>query len=323
MEEIKLQKIKNIIESLSKVVDMSEEKKQQVIDRFSQMSDKDAIKELAEAAYRLLGNNEEVYNYSLELIRTINPELCPPVDDMKSRLSKMFSNEVEGNMSLEENHRLINETIVKLTQLFNQYGIDYYIAGALPCFFKTGQPLFRYHDDIDIMVNEDDIPKVSEVMKLIGYEFHDDRFPSLERYEEMEQNKPPHTVLAQNPNNEFHLGYFTFKREQDNSITVREYSHHLENGEVAVDVLERRSDPIGTELRFDETPTEYMGTSFRTGSVEHVYALKGYTRRPKDITDMQKLEPFIDKQKLEELSKHPNQNVEFHNIEYEKTAIHR
>ncbi len=318
MEEIKIERLKNVLDSLSNVVAMPEEKKQQTIDRFSKMSDKEAITELAKAAYNLFGNNEEVYNYSLELIRTINPDLCPPLDDMKNRLSKMFSNEVEGNMPFEENHKLINETIVKVTQLFNEYDIDYYLAGALPCFIKTNQPLFRYHDDIDIMINEEDIPKVVEVMDLIGYEFHDDRFPSLERYEEMEENKPPHTVLAQNPDNEFHLGFFTFQREIDNSITVREYSHHLENGEVAVDVLERRSDPIGTKLRFDDTPIEYMGTTFRTGSIEHVYALKGYTRRPKDITDMQKLEPFIDKQKLEELKKHPNNNVELHNIEYEK-----
>lgn len=67
----------------------------------------------------------------------------PPVDEMKSILSKMFSNEVEGNMSLDENHKLVNEALVKFTTLFNQYGIDYYIVGALPCFIKTGQQLFR------------------------------------------------------------------------------------------------------------------------------------------------------------------------------------
>ena len=67
-----------------------------------------------------------------------------------------------------------------------------------------------------------------------------------------------------------------------------------------------------------------MGTTFRTSTIESVYGLKGYTRRPKDITDMQKLEPYIDKQKLEQLKQHPNHNVEIHNVEYEKnTAIHR
>ena len=317
-------KLNNVIETLSKVIIVPEEKKQELITKYSLLSEAEVIKELSQIVYRVLGSNEKLYNYSLEVIRNINPQICPPVEEMKTRLSKMFSNEVDGNMSLEENHRLVNESIIKFTTLFNQYGIDYYIVGALPCFLKTGQQLFRYHDDIDIMIDEEDIPKVAEIIELSGYQFHDDRFPSLERYQEMKQNKPPHTVLAQNPNNEFHLGFFTFRREQDNSITMREYSHRLEDGKVVVDVLERQSDPIGTELRYDENPTEYMGTTFRTSTIESVYALKGYTRRPKDITDMQKLEPFIDKQKLEALNQHPNKNVEFYNIGFEqKTVIHR
>ena len=300
MDSIKLNRV---IDTLSKLITVPEEKKQELITKYSSLSETEVIKDLAQIVYRVLGTNEELYNYSLEVIRNIKPEICPPIEEMKDRLSKMYSNEVEGNMSLEENHRLVNESIIRFTTLFNQYGIDYYIVGALPCFLKTGQPLFRYHDDIDIMINEEDIPKVAEIVELSGYQFYDDRFPSLERYEEMEKNKPPHTVLAQNPNNEFHLGFFTFRREQDNSITMTEYSHRLEDGEVVVDLLERHSDPIGTELRYDDNPTEYMGTSFRTSTVESVYALKGYTRRPKDITDMIKLEQFIDKQKSPEHTK--------------------
>lgn len=240
----------------------------------------------------------------------------PPVDEMKSILSKMFSNEVEGNMSLDENHKLVNEALVKFTTLFNQYGIDYYIVGALPCFIKTGQQLFRYHDDIDIMVNEEDIPKIVEIMELTGYQFYDDRFPSIERFYQMQENKPPHTILAQNPNNEFHLGFFTFRRENDNSITMTEYSHRLENDIVMIDLLERKSTPIGTSLRYDETPTMHLGTSFKTSTIESVYNLKQYTKRPKDITDIQKLESFVDRKKLEELNKNPNVNVTTQNIEY-------
>lgn len=206
--------------------------------------------------------------------------------------------------------------LVKFTTLFNQYGIDYYIVGAFPCFIKTGQKLFRYHDDIDIMVNEKDIPKVSEIVELSGYKFFDDRFPNVERFNQMQVTRPPHTVLAQNPNNEFHLGFFTFRRETDNSITMTEYSHRLENDIVVVDLLERKSTPIGTILRYDETPVMYLGTYFKTSTIESVYNLKQYTKRPKDITDIQKLELFIDSKKLEELYRNPNVNIESKNIGY-------
>ena len=214
-------KLNNTIDILSKIITVSEEKKQELITKYSSLSESEVIKDLSQIVYRVLGSNEELYNYSLEVIRNINPQICPPVEEMKSRLSRMFSNEVDGNMSLDENHKLINDELVRFTTLLNQAEIDYYIVGALPCFLKTGQQLFRYHDDIDIMVNEEDIPKLAEIIQSTGYKFHDDRFPSLERLKEMEQNKPPHTVLAQNPNNEFHLGFFTFRREQDNSVTMR------------------------------------------------------------------------------------------------------
>jgi hypothetical protein len=310
-----------VIDDLSKIIEVSEEKKKELYLRYSSMDDKTVIKELSQIVYRKLRNNEELYTSALEIISNINPTICPPVEKMKVLLNKMYSNDVEGNMSMEDNHKLVKESIVYFANLFNQYGIDYYIVGALPCFLKKSIPLFRYHDDIDIMVNEEDIPKVAEIIESSGYIFHDDRFPSLERYHEMEVNHPPHLVLAQNPNNEFHLGFFTFRREKDNSITMTEYSHRLQEGNVEVDVLERRSDPIGTQLRYEEVPTEFMGTSFRTGTVENVYHLKGFTKRPKDYTDMKILEPYMDKQKLEELKKHPLNDVVIENIEKD-TIMH-
>ncbi len=311
MDRIKLQ---STIESLSKLVAIDNNKKNELIDRFSLMDDKNVIKELSILIYKTFGNNEEYYDYALTIVRDINPDICPSVEEMKVIISRMFANEVYGNMSLEENHKLINEALIKFTTLFNQAGVDYYIVGALPCFLKAKIPLFRYHDDIDIMVNEDDISKVQEITSLSGYEFHDDRFPTLERFHEMEHNKPPHTILAQNPDNEFHLGFFTFRREPDNSITMREYSHREEDGQVLVDVLERVSDPIGTSLRYDDMPISYNGTYFRTSTVESVYNLKSYTKKPKDITDMQKLEPYVDKTKLEQINIHKNQNIIYENI---------
>ena len=107
--------------------------------------------------------------------------------------------------------------------------------------FKRRKFEIRYHDDIDIMINEKDIHKAAQAMEANGYDFHDDRFPSIKRYNEMQANKPPHTVLAQNRANEFHIGFFCFRREKDNSITMREYSHEMEDGRVITNVLERRS----------------------------------------------------------------------------------
>jgi hypothetical protein len=153
------------------------------------------------------------------------------------------------------------------------------------------------------MINEFDIERLEEIIKKTGYIFTDDRYPSINRYYEMLDSKKPHTIMAQNPNNEFHIGFFTFRREQDESITITEYNHYIENHKLIVNITEKSNTPIGTKLRFEEEETKYEDTYFKTSTIESVYKIKQFTKRPKDITDMKKLEKFIDYEKLEQLEK--------------------
>lgn len=312
----KLERLEQTIDLFANIIDTSDEKKKSLLEKYINMPDEDIIKDMLNSIGSLIDVNSQYFDYALRVLRAYNPSVCPSISEMKDYLNKTFMNKVDGNMSMEENHQLIDSSLKYFCDLFNKWGIDYYIVGALPCFLKTKQKLFRYHDDIDIMINEEDICKLTELMEISGYNFFDDRFPSRERYEEMQFNKPPHTVLAQNMNNEFHLGFFCFKREKDNSITMREYFNRLEDDKVVVDVLERRSSVIGTALRYDESPVIYNGTSFRTSSLESVYNLKSATKRPKDIFDLKKLEPYVDKNKLDLINQHKNYNVVMKNVGY-------
>lgn len=309
-----MEKIESIVITIARLANASEEETKKLIEKYSSMSEIEIIKDLSMLSYRMFSSNEGFYNYALTLIKSINPKKCPPISEMKVILNNIYSNTPNSNVDLEENHKLVCEALDNFTTMFNEANIDYYIVGALPCFIKTGQPLFRYHDDIDIMINEDDIEKVKELVEICGYTFHDDRYPSVDRCKEMEKNKPPHLVLAQHPENEFHLGFFCFRREEDKSITMREYSHHLENGNVVVDVLERRNTPKGTKARYDDTPTEFMHTTFKTSTVESVYHIKSYTKRPKDLTDMKKLEQYVDKEKLATIEVNPQEQVILTNV---------
>lgn len=297
-------KLEPIIDAIAKITPISPKKKEELLTRYETTSEKETIGDLSMISYQVLGKESELYDYALQVIRNIDKNNCPPIEEMKTRIEKRFNNEVEGNLSLVENHALINQALVDFTTKFNKSVVDYYIVGALPCFIKTGQPLFRYHDDIDIMVNEDDIPRIKEIVEQMGYRFDDDRFPTKERFLEMEKHKPPHTVLAQNPDNEFHLGFFCFKRNNDGGMTIREYSHRLVDGEVVTDVLERTTDALGTALRYDEQPTDYLETAFKTSTVESVYNIKEYTKRPKDRSDMLVLAPHLNQERLMALHQH-------------------
>ena len=45
-----------------------------------------------------------------------------------------------------------------------------------------------------------------------------------------------------------------------------------------------------------------------------VYSLKQYTKRPKDLTDMKKLEQYIDKEKLAIIEANPQEQVTLTNV---------
>ena len=94
----------------------------------------------------------------------------------------MFSNQIDGNMSLVENHKLINDSLKHFCVLFNKYDIDYYIVGALPCFIKTKQKLFRYHDDIDIMRSIDFEEYISEQQYPFCYAKYGDVYLTFSKF---------------------------------------------------------------------------------------------------------------------------------------------
>ena len=207
---------------------------------------------------------------------------------------------------MEENHALINSTIQTVCNRLNELGVDYYLVGALSTYIGTDTPLFRYHGDIDFMVAEKDIEKVREALKGTDYEFSDDRMNNQKRLEEgVGHTQGEHEVIANHRDNEFHLGFFLFRREQDDSLTIREYfMQENENSERVPMVLERHCPKELVDLEYTQDETEYAGTRFRTSTPESVYAKKMYTRHPKDILDIEALEDKIDHAKIAEMSKY-------------------
>lgn len=126
------------------------------------------------------------------------------------------------------------------------------------------------------MVAEKDIEKVREALQGTEYEFSDDRLSNQKRLEEgVGHTQGEHEVIANHKDNEFHLGFFLFRREQDNSLTIREYfMQENENGEKVPMVLERHCPKELVDLEYTQEETEYAGTRFRTSTPESVYAKK-------------------------------------------------
>jgi len=166
--------------------------------------------------------------------------------------------------------------------------------------------LFRYHGDIDFMVAEKDIEKVREALVGTDYEFSDDRFNNQKRFSEgVGHTQGEHEVIANHKDNEFHLGFFLFRREPDQSITIREYfMQERENGERVPMVLERHCPKELVDLEYTSEETEFAGTKFRTSTPESVYSKKMHTRHDKDMLDIQALKDKVDERKIEEARKY-------------------
>ena len=315
MDNIRNTQIISVIDALTRVIDIDKIKIEERLNQYKGMSDKEVIKDLSLFVYKNFKNNPDLYEYFLDLIRNINPSIAPSVEFMKSELDKMFLNKKQ-EMSVKDNHKLVTNSLKYVANMFNNEAIDYVAVGALPCFLGCNIPLFRYHDDVDIMINEDDLDVARKLLEESGYVFTDLRFPSVEEFEEMKVNKPAHQVMASSPYNDFHIGIFTFRREKDNGITTTEYMPRENDGEIIVDRLERSYTPLGTDLRFNYE-FRLGETDIHCCSVEHVYDLKGHTMRPKDITDMEKLKDYVDEEKLKELRRNTNTKQIVRNVSNE------
>ena len=180
-------------------------------------------------------------------------------------------------MSITQNHRLIETTIKQVCDLFNQNNIDYYIVGALPVYLTAGQ-MMRKHEDIDFMVSEADMPKVAQALAETKYKFHDYRLDSPRVLDENDKlTCGDHEVVADREDNDFHLGFFMFKREKDGSITQREYYARIdENGKKVPVLFTRGISKAMLEHNYTEKPIHYLGTEFKASTPESVYDIKSY-----------------------------------------------
>ncbi len=307
---------------------VTEQQVQSMLSRLYDMKDlKTVMDSLALNVSNFFGKPEQMqdFNDCIKDIMQIDDTSYDSPEALLSQLQKnKETNYTPGNIPVEENHQLISDTLKPLCDKLNELGVDYYVVGALSTFIGTQTPLFRYHGDIDFMIAEKDIPKVQEALKDSEYNFSDDRLNNQKRLTPgVGHTQGEHEVIANHKENEFHLGFFLFRREPDNSITVREYfMEENENGEKVPKVLERHEPAELVALEYSEELIYFAGTQFRTSTPESVYAKKMSTKHPKDILDLQALRDKVDFKKIREMEQyHSKLKIVEPDIEKEKKSI--
>ncbi len=312
MEE-KRKNIEELVRLLNSKVNRSvkEEQIQSIVDKLKSMNSKEVIDYIALNIDSFLGGSvePEIFDACIEALLEFDKESYNTKEEIieQIRINKA-TNYTPGAISVEENHKLIEDTLRIVCDRLNKLGVDYYLVGALSAFIATETPLFRYHEDIDFLVAEKDIEKVREALDGTDYIFEDNRLNNKKIFkEELNYTQGEHEVIANHKDNEFHLGFFLFRREKDKTLIIREYfMQENKKGERVPKVLEKIYSPEFVELEYTEKETQFAGTKFRTATPECVYVKKMYTKNPKDLSDIEVLDSKIDKEKLEKRKKQQN-----------------
>ena len=225
-------------------------------------------------------------------IDQINDDIAKFILEMQNDKSKYVDEDF-----IKKNHEKTYSKLEEFVKELNAAGIDYQLAGALCGYIKYNQESDRYHEDIDICINENDIPKLKRVCEKMGLNFSDNRFNSPRILKDGIPSGE-HEVIASEEGSNFHIGAFPFERLADGTIITKGYYHDSNNNPCC------REDTISSQLAsliFEKEPISFNGVPLYITSPEYVYILKSYTNKDKDVKDIKFLEDKIDKDKLNKI----------------------
>ena len=247
--------------------------------------------------------NEEKIQRAIEMFKDSElsyEEIIEQINKFSNQAINFYLEEKENRFNPElvsKNHKEIYDKLEILIKKLNERNIDYQLAGALCAYIKYDVESSRTHDDIDINLNEEDIDKFKEVCEEMGLQFHDNRMTTSR----VLINGIPsgeHEVLATQEGTDFHIGAFCFERKLDGTVINKGY-YHDEYGQICT-----RNEIIEPELSkeiFGKEQTYFKGQKVIITPPEYVYKLKKYTRKDKDLVDINFMEERINKSKLEKI----------------------
>ena len=73
---------------------------------------------------------------------------------------------------LKENHKIIYEIFSEYTKMLNDEKIEYYYTSGILSYLLVDKPLERYHHDLDIFINMNDLQKLESICKNYNFSFY-------------------------------------------------------------------------------------------------------------------------------------------------------
>ena len=288
MSEIQKEQIKKIVHTFTKLANVNNENIcNDLINRLSVMNEEDVIDYLVVALSDLAEKGQvkadDIFS-NIGLITSLS-EKYSSKDDLMTRLNWLKSmNMTHPQMPLSENHKLVIETFDKFNQIIGT-NFDSYYTGGLMGYLATSHPLERYHGDLDLFINEEQLEALYEiVMQSEDFEF-------ISNMDHKEENG--HEFKIQYKGTPMSIGLFLFERKPNNEIVIKEYYHLNNNPSEELLVNEQHLSPEYAQMIFANDIRNHNGIPYRMQSLESIYNSKKNSR-PKDRYDATIIKDSID-----------------------------
>lgn len=280
MTELQIETIKKIVYTFGSKVNITDENiLNRLISELLSMDINDTIDRILVSLNDLVTRKaidvQDIFD-NVDMLVKLNPEKYQNAEDLIQRLNWIKEMNMEHpQMPLTQNHKLIIQTFDKFNELI-QGKFDCYYTGGLMGYLATGHKLERYHGDLDLFINEEQLMALKELVD------SSDDFEFVSNMDHKEING--HEYKIKYCDTPMSIGLFLFERKKDMSITTKEYYFENQNinGELLVD--EHHFTPEYTRLCFSNQVRQHNGLTYRMMSLESIYNSKKNSR-PKDRYD--------------------------------------
>lgn len=266
--------------------DINEEMIENTINNLNSMQVDDAIDtiliSLDDKLRQGMLSKDVIFLYS-HLLLSLNPEKYKSNDDLIQRLNWLKEMNLEHPaISLSQNHQLVVEVFDKFNELLRNR-FDCYYTGGLMGYFATNHCLERYHGDLDLFINEQQLMQLKQLIDLSSV------FKFESNMDHKEVNGHEYKITYKDT--PMSIGLFLFERKLDGSITTKEYYYENEDKKLYVD--EHHHSKRFTDLTFSDEVKFHNEIPYKMMSLESIYNSKK-NGRPKDKYDASIIKSSID-----------------------------
>ena len=279
MSEIKIEKLKKIIYTFSELANIkNQDTCNNLINHLSTMNEEDVIDYLIVTLSDFVRVGklkiDDIFS-NINIITDLSSKY-PTKESLIERLNWLKSMNMEhSQMPLSENHKLVLEVFDKFNEIIG-INFDAYYTGGLMGYLAIKHPLERYHGDLDLFINEEQLESLYELVK------QSDDFTFVSNMNDKEENG--HEFKIQYKDTPMSIGLFLFERKSDNEIVTKEYFHKNNNQNEELLVNEHHLVPEYAQMIFSDQIRQHNGIPYKMQRLESIYNLKKNSR-PKDRYD--------------------------------------